>query len=358
MRLTNRRRSESIGTAPLLSLLAGWLLCGTWSAEAYACSPPSSTPVYPVADATDVPTNAKLMFVSGFGASPWIREVRPALPDAAPETGSLLIPDSGVADGGEPGAVHLEVACLEERIGSLCFATATLEPNTSYVWGATDEEGYAEVFTTGDSPRTPQPLPDVTVDFGGFEDGGGGGSCATRFFANLTAKFAASPEPWVLWPTNPSDSPMFVSSGSTELAWASIDPTDCFVMRQVNWLGQVSTTDVEVCVPDPNSDRDAGETPELDSAVAKADAQAPVSTATPNTSNVDGLDAGHSTNPHTSLDASTTPVRDAGSEGSGQGANEEGGCGCRAASSKPGTLAWVAPPMLGLVWRRRRSARR
>lgn len=173
----------------------------------------------------------------------------------------------------------------------------------------------SEVFTTGDSVREPQPLPDVTVEYGGLEDSGGVGSCASLFYAGLTAKFAASQEPWLLWPTNPFDMPLFVGAGRTELTWDSIDPTECFILRQVNWAGQVSTTDVEVCVPPPSGPgfEDAGSGPRA-------------------------VDAGP-------LAMKTSPA-------------DESGCSCRAPSSEPnGALAWVASLVLALGYRRRRSRR-
>jgi MYXO-CTERM domain-containing protein len=351
-------------TQSIAHFAAGGVLFGVLGQkEALACGLPVPEPLYPTATTADIPTNAKLIFRGGVGVEPWLRKVNSSALDAGADagigpTGTGAEPGS---DGGRVGAIPLEVACLEEVIGSLCFASAPLEANTSYVWGVDSEDvEYSESFTTGGSERAPQPLPDVEVEFEGFADGGGGGSCATQFYANLTAKFAPSPEPWVLWPTNPFDTPMFVSAGSAELAWASIDPTECFVIRQVNWEGQVSTTDVEVCVPAPPTSaiQDAGETShdDTDVSASTSDAQAPSSRdASDAPSDAGSPTAGN----FSSRDAATAPLVDAGNGGAEGLSNEDDGCSCRAPANKPsGALGWLTSLALALAYRRRHLARR
>ncbi len=138
----------------------------------------------------------------------------------------------------------------------VCMISANLEPNTRYAWG--DAEGstgdYPQTFVTGNGPKTPSPLPSMTIEVGAPRRAFGGGDCATYQAARLTVEFEASTDAWLLVSGNPLDDPHFVLPGETQASWETLDYEGCFALEQMNFLGEVVTDAHELCIEEPGPD--------------------------------------------------------------------------------------------------------
>lgn len=384
--VTMVKKNQPRGSSAMYHLAvvaAGVAATVSWAAPSAACGLPPDDAwfVYPTLGEDDVATNAKLMIVkSPRELEVWLHKVVTTDGGAEPAdaaAGNSAASNSAAVDGAaidaivpandsDAGgvAVPFEIECLPRAYQELCLITAALEPNTEYRWGNVDPTFDAVEFRfhTGAGERTPQALPTLHVESPSARRSSGGGDCASTRAAQIEASFGAGAEPWVLLSTNPNDFPILIGPGETTASWESIDPEDCLQFQQVNWAGEVSDPNVEVCIPAPS---DAGP---IDGSVGMPD-EAGTSTHSDEDSSHDGDTAivtsaanGSSTRDSDSEPSATSDgvnpadagATDAGSPGNAS-SDGSSGCSCRTAPSAPtASVLWGGLLLGALLTRRRR----
>lgn len=364
--------------------IAGFALVvgAVWGAKegtASACTLPLASEylLSPRVGTVDVPTNAKLIAYHKWNEPRfWLKKVGPKSSDAGPSTSTEAAADAGPGDGGL-GNVAVDFDCTDRGRYSLCIGTAALEANTRYEWGIYDIQAWSEgpqFFETGDGPRTPAPVPSVTVSVADVDWNAGRGECGAAVPFTMSAEFEASPEPWVLVLDNNAENPVVVESGSTSEEWWTTEFDDCVGVTQLNWAGEAFDPDIQVCPPKrPNDDASPGEpSPSNDTRDAvtgpdtwdlltggedSGDIAAPLNQ---DASVVPHDDTSEAPSQDTSEGSVPTLSRDRdgsvdGDETAGDSSTDSADCSCRVgANGSPASAAGLGMLVLGLLGRRRR----
>lgn len=326
-------------TAAAQKLCASTLLCiGVFTyleRTLHACGPLPDEILYPRDGDHDVPTNAQVIARSSDRESSYA--LRRLVDKADGGDGSATHVDVGLNVYQDTVFVPLVRRCRTQNGYTLCAGTAELQPQSQYALWTNDPTFSSRplTFRTGDGPATPKPVPQLTARVTALSPAFDGGACESLSPATIELQFSSTGEPWILVPLTSHDGPFLIDADSETFTWTSDAPPACFRLEQMNWAGERSQADIEVCLPLPATEpHEAG-----------VDAGA--------TSH----DAGDGSTELPDRDASARPLPD-GSFGAPDPdeetpASDDGGCGCRMGTRDDATMGGILGLLVAALFAKR-----